>query len=985
MKKSILTSLLLFMICSLGLSQVEFSGTVTDENSEPVIGATVRVQDSSIGAITDVNGNYLISGVNAGDVIIASFVGMEDAQHTVAAGETSHNFVLTQGSTALEDVVIIGYGEVEKDDLTGSVTSVSSEEFNKGSISSAQELLAGKTPGVVVTQGGGAPGDGSQIRIRGGASLSASNDPLIIIDEVPIENGTTAGSRNILNTLNPNDIESFTVLKDASATAIYGSRASNGVIIITTKSGKSGEFKYGYNGLFSVSTVDETLDVLSGDELREYVNQTGDDTEIGYLGNQNTDWQDQIFSNSFGQQHNFSASGEAFNFLPLRISVGTDLKEGILNTSEFDRYTGALKFTPQFLDGALRLNGSVKYSHENNTFADRGAIGAAVRMDPTQPVFVPEYTEFGGYYEWTAGMLNNGNLQPYGLGTRNPVSLIEQRDNESKVNRVIANLKTDYELPFLSGLTATLNLGIDKSEGEGEDIRPATAASAFAQVDGVSYSGNHSVYNQERTNKVLDTYLKYDLAMGDNSTFDITGGYTWQEFNYYNFSNRLDTANVEALGLDVLRIDESVLNLVSFFGRANFDINDKYLLTATVRRDGTSRFTEDNRWGTFPAVSAAWKIGNEAFFDNVDFLSNLKLRAGWGVTGQQDVGTPDQTLSRYVVASPNANYLFGGTPYTTYRASGYNSTLKWEETTTLNGGIDFGFFNNRIIGFFDVYQKESEDLIVNTTLPAGSNLTNALNANVGDLESEGWEFNIGGYPVDNDSFSWNTNFNVAYNDVEITNLETSDNILVGGIQGGTGNTIQVHTEGFAPSSFYVYRQVYDENGDPLNGVYIDRNGDNIINEQDLYRYENPAPDYTFGFTNQFYMGNWDASFTLRAAEGNYNYNNLRSDAANFSAVYNNTSINNVLSSVQETEFTSVQYFSDIYIEDASFIRMDNATLGYTFDDIDNANMTIKLYGAANNLFTITDYSGLDPEITGGIDTNFFPRARTFSLGANVNF
>ena len=983
MKKQILTTLLLLFTFSLSFSQVNFTGSVVDESGEVLIGATVRVDGTSGGAITDINGEFSIDNVNVGDVLIASYISMNEERHTVAAGETNYNFVLTSSETALEDIVIIGYGEVDKDDLTGSVTAVTSEDFNKGSVSSAQELLAGKTPGVVVTQGGGAPGDGSQIRIRGGASLSASNDPLIIIDEIPIENGTTAGSRNILNTLNPNDIESFTVLKDASATAIYGSRASNGVIIITTKSGKSGDFKFGYNGLFSVSTPGETIDVYSGDQIREYVNATGDDTEIGYLGDQNTDWQDQIFSNAFGQQHSFSASGEAFGFLPLRISVGTDFKEGILNTSEFDRYTGALKFTPTFLNGALRFNGSVKYSQEKNSFADRGAIGAAMRMDPSQPVYVPEYDEFGGYFEWTAGSLNNGNLQPYGLGTRNPVSLLEQRSNESDVNRVIANLKTDYE--FIDGLTATLNVGIDKSNGEGNDIVPETAAAAFSQVDGVSFSGRNSVYNQERTNKVLDAYLKYDLGLGENSTFDITGGYTWQEFDYYNFSDRLDTENVEALGLDVQRIDRSVLNLVSFFGRANFDINDKYLLTATVRRDGTSRFTEGNKWGTFPAVSAAWKLGNEAFFDNFDALSSLKLRAGWGVTGQQDVGTPDETLSRYVVTSPNANYIFGGEPYVTYRASGYNSTLKWEETSTLNGGVDFGFFNNRILGFFDIYQKESKDLIVNTTLPAGSNLTNSLNANVGDLESEGWEFNIGGYPVDNEKFSWNTNFNVAYNDVEITNLETSDNILVGGIQGGTGNNIQVHTEGYAPNSFYVYRQVYDQNGNPLNGVYIDRNGDNIVNEQDLYRFENPAPDYTFGFTNQFYMGSWDASFTMRASEGNYNYNNLRSDGANFSAVYNNTSLNNVLSAVDETGFTSVQYFSDIYIEDASFIRMDNATLGYTFDDIDKANMTIKLYGAANNLFTITDYSGLDPEITGGIDTNFFPRARTFSLGANVNF
>lgn len=1000
MKRNILSIVLLMLITSLGFSQVDYSGTVTDENGEPVIGATVRVQDTTIGGITDVNGNFTISGVNVGDVIIASYIGLEDSEHVVAAGESTFNFVLTQGANALEDVVIIGYGTVDEEDVTGSVTTVTSEDFNRGSVSSPQQLLQGKTAGVTITPGG-APGEGGVIRIRGGSSYGASNDPLIIIDDVPIDLGGAAGSRNILATLNPKDIESYTILKDASATAIYGSRASNGVIIITTKSGRDGDLKVGYSGLASMNTVTDLIDVWSADELRAWVNANGNTDQISYLGDANTDWQDAIFEDAFGTQHTISLSGGIDN-LPYRASVGYDTQNGILRTSEFDRLSATLRLNPSFLENdALRLNVNAKYSNESNRFADRGAISGAIAMDPTQPIYDDSYPEFGGYYEWTTGAtLAGGSAIPFNLATKNPVSALMQNHDEASVNRFIGNIKLDYDLPWLPGLTATVNAGLDQSNSDGSTFRPLTAATAYTPVDGYNVGGYTKEYTNGKTNSVLDLYAKYTHDFSTiNTIFDITGGYSYQKFeNEYDDTSQTlgndlgdsDSSNDREPVIYDPAIDRSQIVLLSYFGRTNFNIAGKYILTGTVRRDGTSRFAEENRWGWFPAVSGAWKITEENFMNNSDLFSTLKFRAGWGLTGQQAVGGPYDYLARYRVTSPNANYILGGTPIPTYRPSGYNSTIKWEDTETINAGVDFGLWGERVYGSIDVYKKESSDLLSPVNIPAGTNFTNNLIVNIGDMTSQGVEFNLSGYPVDNESLSWESNFNVAYNEKELKRLLVSDNPdypgnFTGGISGGTGNSIQINSVGYHPGTFYAFRQVYDQSGNPIQGVYVDLNKDGIINDSDRYRYENPDPDYTFGFSNNFYIGNFDLSFTMRASTGNYMYNNVASQRANYAGIFNVTSLNNVMSSVTDTNFESAEYLTDYYITDASFLKMDNIALGYDLSDLVQGVSHLKVLGTVNNVFTITDYEGIDPEIYGGIDNNFYPRSRIFSFGVNAEF
>lgn len=954
-------------------------GTVVGENGTPLPGVTVVLKGTTRGTATGVNGDFTLAVPAEGGTLVFSYIGYEP-QEVPIDGREQIDVVLSTDVEALEEVVVVGYGTQKKSDLTGSVTAVGEEDFQEGNITTPEQLIAGKVAGVQITPSGGAPGAGSQIRIRGGASLNASNDPLIVIDGVPVDNNGISGTANPLSLINPNDIESFNILKDASATAIYGSRASNGVIIITTKKGRAGDkFKVTLNSLASISQLRDQVDVLQGDEFREAVNRYATPANRELLGEANTDWQDLIFRDAISHDHNLSVSG-SISEVPYRVSVGHLSQEGILLTSELERTTGSLSLSPQFFDESLRVNLNLKGIYAENRFANEGAIGAAVVFDPTQPVY--QDNEFGGYFEWVDenGLLNT-------LAPRNPLSMLEQRDDRSEVLRSIGSLQLDYSMPFVDGLRANLNLGYDVSESEGQVILPPTLASVYTQ------GGSINEYEQEKVNKLLDFYLNYTQDYEEiDSRVDLTAGYSYQKF-----TNEIPPfATLNFVGDTITRAPNPIETnnvLVSFFGRLNYVFKEKYLLTATVRRDGSSRFSPDNRWGTFPALALAWRIIEEPFLEAQTVFSDLKIRGGYGITGQQDIGGFYPYLPRYVYSNVEGSYLLGDTYYRTLRPQGYDVNIKWEETETWNAGIDFGLFNNKLTGSLEYYFKQTDDLLSQIPVPAGSNLTNRLFTNVGSIENEGVEAVLNYYAVSNENINWELGFNATYNRNEITNLsrvqdDAAVGIQVGGIGGGVGNTIQIHTVGYPTFSYYVYKQVYDDNGRPIEGLYADLNDDGAITDEDLYRFEDPTPDWYLGFTSQFSYKKWSLGFVLRGAFNNYVYNNIKANA-----FYNNLDWNGYLLTiptyVRDFGFLGVndpnRQYSDYFVENASFVRMDNINLGYNFDNLLDDRVNVRVTASGQNVFIITDYDGLDPEVTGGIDNNFYPRPRIWSLGVQLEF
>ena len=970
-----------------GLAQTNVSGTVTDaETGEILPGVNITVKGMPTrGASTDQNGSYDLQVPSLQDTLVFSYIGYV-RQEVPIQGQTSLNVELSPNVEQLEDVVVIGYGTQQRDDNTGSVTAVSSEDFNEGAITSPQELFQGKAAGVTVTSNDGAPGSGATIRIRGGSSLSASNDPLYVIDGVPLEGGGASGTRNPLNTINPNDIESVSILKDASATAIYGSRASNGVILIQTKRGREGQpLSINYTGKASYQVLSDEIDVLSADEFRNTIEQQFGQSGTDILGESNTNWQDQIYENSFSQDHNLSFTGSAGS-IPYRVSLGFSGNSGILKTSEMDRFTGSIAVNPTFLDDDLKVDLNIKGMQVNNNFANRGAIGAAVTFDPTQPVTVDD-NAYGDYFTWTQ---QNGN--PISIATSNPMALLDQTNDQSTVYRSIGNVKFDYALPMVSNLNAVLKLGYDYSQvGDGTYEVPANAAFEYSGPN--SANGVRTEYTQEKENELLDFYLNYKKDLSSiNSSLDVTAGYSW-EHHYEQSSNLSTNYNLDVVQDTTANTDFKTEHyIVSFFGRANYTYNNKYLLTATLRQDGTSRFSEDNRWGLFPSAALAWKIQEEPFMQNAESVSQLKLRVGYGVTGQQRIGAGNYPyLPQYTFSEPTARYQFGNEFVQTLRPEGYNANLKWEETTTYNVGLDYGFFNDRLFGSLEAYYRETNDLLNVIPVPAGSNFTNRILSNIGTLEVQGVEFSVTGRVISTEDSYLEVGFNATHNQNEITKLTTVNSedyigVETGGISGGVGNTVQVHSVGHPRSSFFVYEQVYDENGNPIEGVYVDRNDDGQITADDKYRYEDPSPDFTFGFSSRFEYKNWDASFSARANVGNHVYNNVASNNTVYSFMYNSQGyLNNSMSSIKDVQFSNAQYLSDHYIEDASFIRMDNISVGYTFNDLFDQVKSLRLSTTVQNAFVISEYSGLDPEVFGGIDNNVYPRPRTFILGASLNF
>ncbi len=959
--------------------EITVTGTVTDAaDGLPIPGVNVLLKGTFSGTSTDVDGKYELKA-SEGDVITFSFLGYLQKEVTLGSNNVV-NVSLEQDVYSIAEVVTIGYGTVRKEDVTGSVSAISSKDFNRGSITSAQDLLVGKTAGVVITSSGGRPGSGSTIRIRGGSSLNASNDPLIIIDGVPIDNNNVSGSSNFLDFVNPNDIETFTVLKDASSTAIYGSRASNGVIIIETKKGKAGSpLRVQYDGKTSVSSAVRFMDVYSGDEIRKIafdnVDIYGADT-FTKLGSENTNWQDEIFRTALSHDHNLSLTG-SYKILPYRVSLGYTDQKGILKNTDMQRMTGAISLDPVFLDGALKVNVNIKGMNTDNNFGDSGAIGSAINMDPTQPIYEDNEAS-GGYFQWDQHGAN--------LGTPNPVEQALEGDNASTVNRIMGNVAINYAVPFIPNLIANLNLATDYSKGEGHNNRPVTSPSTLTSPRW----GRLSDYSAVNRNSLLDFYVNYKLDIPEaESKLDVTAGYSWQHFQREgeNYTIGYTDATHPYQEPDSSQfITENYL--VSFFGRANYSYKDRYLLTATARYDGSSRFAEGNKWGLFPSVALAWRMNKEVFLSDVAFLSDLKLRLGWGITGQQDIGNDYPAMATYIVSSPGSYYNIGGEYIPTLRPNAYDPDIKWEETTTLNAGLDFGLFSNRLVGTLDIYKRTTDDLLNTVVIPSGSNFSNTLLTNVGSLENKGIELSLNVVPISEPDLYLGVGFNFTYNQNEITKLLISDDPDYIGILYGSAFTgqKQVTRVGSPAYSFFLNKQIYDSNGNPIEGLYEDLSGEGgAVNgdNDDKYIYHNPVPDVLVGLSFRFTYKNFDALASTRASIGNYIYNQVAAGSS-YDQLYQIGYYKNFPTYLSETGFVKRQFTSDYFVENGSYFKLDNLSAGYTVEklfDLIDARFSI----TAQNLVTITKYKGIDPEVSGGIDNNFYPRPRTIMFGISLTY
>ena len=970
--KTTIKSLLLLMLLvpSLALAQSTISGTVSEsENGFPLPGVNVIIKGSSSGTTTDFYGKYQLTA-NNGDVLVFSYVGYT-SQEVIFAGQTVLDIQLSEDASALDEIVLIGYGSVKKEDLTGAVDLITAKDFNQGPIVSAQQLISGKIAGVSVTSGSGAPGDGQTIRIRGNGSLGLSSNPLIVLDGIPLNDGGVGGSRNPLNLINPNDIESMVVLKDASATAIYGSRGANGVIIITSKKGKEGDFKFNVNASTTIHTAIDQVDVLSTEEFVGVINSTGDTAYTDLLGASDTNWQDEIYKDAIGKDFSFSALGSAFG-VPMRASLGYTDHDGILRTDNFQRTTGSLNFSPSFLKEQLKVEVNLRGSVAKNTFADRGAIGSAVSFDPTQSPY-DAGSQYGGYFAWIdAGTGNQSNL-----AQTNPLALLNLRDDTSQVDRFIANIKVDYDLPFVEGLKATFNVGHDSSKSDG-----VTLVSDLIPTSDSTFNGSKNTYNQEATNQLLDVYLTYITSFNDAHNLTAVAGHSYQAFEFDNTSY---DSEAEEDGNDFEFIDRSKNVLLSYFTRLNYDYQGKYLLTATLRADASSKLNPDDRWGYFPSLAAAWNLHKEGFMSD-SFFDELKLRAGYGEVGNVNGLGDYRFLTQYVGSQSTANYQFGSSFYQTYRPEPINTELRWEVGRTTNIGLDYAILDGKLRGSVNAYMKETKNLIASSSVDPFTNFGNRIDANIGDMENKGIELSFDYTPIQNENFEWSINYNISFNDNKVTRLPFDQ--AVGGISGGVGNNIQTHTEGQTPYSFLVYQQVYDASGAAIEGVYIDRNGDDIINDDDRYIKESPFADVIMGFNTNLKYKNWDLSVISRANFGNYAYNNVASNAVFSQAIGNSGGfLRNIHSDYLNTgfmDYTETSLLSDHYVQEASFFKIDNITLGYTLKDA-YKDTDIRFYGSAQNVLTVTNYEGLDPEIYGGIDNNFYPRPRSFVFGVNIDF
>lgn len=953
------------------------TGHVVDDTNEPLIGASILVVGTSTGVITDLDGNFSIVVPSGATTLQISYVGYETMTVPIPDNNTV-NVKMKSDSQVLSDVVVIGYGTTRKSDLTGSVSNVSSKDFNSGLISSPEQLINGKVSGVQIMSNSGSPTAGSTIRIRGGASLNASNDPLIVLDGVPLETGGISGNDgNFLALINPSDIESMTILKDASSTAIYGSRASNGVIIITTKKGSTDRMKVSFTTTNSIQTRTKLNDMLSREEFINVVNTQGSDAQKALLGNANTDWNDKIYHNAFGTDNNLSLSGRLAKNFPIRVSLGYYNQDGLVKTDNAERITGSVSLSPSFFDDHLKLNFNVKGSRNDNRFANSNAIWNAATWNPTIPVYSGNNT-FGGYTEATdnVGQLVTG-------GTVNPLGALKQYKSTSRVSRLVGNFDVDYKMHFLPELKFHATLGYDYAKGQGKIYVPAEAAQ-YETTHGRDYKYGP----QKNTNRLLTTYFNYNKYLDSwKSSIDTTVGYDYQ----YWKSTSPQYSELSTLGeiqSTTAASDERHV-LLSYYARLNYTFDSRYMLTATMRRDGTSRFSKDNRWGTFPSVALAWRVSEEAFLKDNAVLSNLKLRASYGVTGQQDGIGNYNYLPVYTASQSGAEAQFGNQYITTYRPEAYVSNLKWETTTAWNAGFDFGFLEDRITGSFDYYTRQTKDLLATVASPAGTNFDKNILTNVGNVDSQGIEVSLNASPIQSKNWNWDVSFNMTWQKMKVKNLSLVEGGAATNISAGAsidGQNVQVLSEGYEPYMFYVYKQLYDaETGKPIEGAYADLNNDGEINSGDLYRYKSPTPDFIFGFSTSLNYKKWTLSTSLRANVGNYVYNGMAMNTGAWETMsYNAFQLNNVHSSYLETGFQRRQHLSDYYVENGSFLKMDNLSLSYNFGRVCRW-LSLNASVMVQNVFCITKYSGVDPEVPSGMDSSFYPRPRTYSLSLGLEF
>lgn len=980
-KRSLLLVALFVIGCLQLMAQTRtIKGEVTDaQNGEALIGATVMVEGEKGGTVTDFDGNFSLQVSSSAKKIKVSYIGYIDKVLSIS---DNMKVKLESDSKALADVVVIGYGTARKSDLTGSVATVKSKDFNKGLVSSPEQLINGKVSGVQIMSNSGSASAGSTIRVRGGASLNASNDPLIVLDGVPLEQGGISGnSSNFLSMINPSDIESMTVLKDASSTAIYGSRASNGVIIITTKKGQQGAVKVNFNTTNSLQTRAQMVDMLSRDEFVNVINQFGTDNQKSLLGTANTDWNDEVYRTAFGTDNNLSVSGSIDKWLPFRVSVGYYNQSGLVRKDNVERWTGNVVLTPSFFQDHLKLTINAKGTLNNNSFNNGGAVWAAATFNPTIPVYSGN-DKYGGYNEAL-----DADGYPVNAGVRNPRGLVDLYDSKSKVSRFIGSMDVDYKVHFLPDLKLHATVGADYAKGDGTIHVPVYAAQSYNKDE--SLGGSDYKYGpQKNENRLLTLYANYAKYFEDiKSNVDLTAGYDYQ---YWKSTTPLYyTKSAAGTNLSTVKASDYRHVMLSYYGRINYSFDGKYLLTATVRRDASSRFSKDTRWGTFPSVALGWTLTEEPWLKNQKVLSNLKLRASYGVTGQQEGIGNYNYLPVYTSSVTGAEAFINGQYITTYRPEAYVSDLKWETTTSWNFGLDFGFLDGRIGGAIDFYTRKTKDLLASVPTAAGTNFSKTILTNVGNVDSKGIEVSLNATPIQTKDWEWNLSYNFTWQNMKVKNLSltkggSQTNVKVG--PSIDAYQFQVLSEGYEPYMFYVYHQLYDsKTGKPIEGAYADLNNDGEINDADLYRYHSPAPKYIMGLSTSLRYRQLTLGMSFRANIDNYVYNGMGMSTGAFETVsYNNSQLNNLNTSFLKTGFKTRQYLSDYYVENASFLKLDNLSLSYNVGKINKwASLTVS--AMVQNVFTITGYSGTDPEVPNGMDNSFYPRPRTYSVSLGLQF
>ena len=980
-KRSLLLVALFVIGCLQLMAQTRtIKGEVTDaQNGEALIGATVMVEGEKGGTVTDFDGNFSLQVSSSAKKIKVSYIGYIDKVLSIS---DNMKVKLESDSKALADVVVIGYGTARKSDLTGSVATVKSKDFNKGLVSSPEQLINGKVSGVQIMSNSGSASAGSTIRVRGGASLNASNDPLIVLDGVPLEQGGISGnSSNFLSMINPSDIESMTVLKDASSTAIYGSRASNGVIIITTKKGQQGAVKVNFNTTNSLQTRAQMVDMLSRDEFVNVINQFGTDNQKSLLGTANTDWNDEVYRTAFGTDNNLSVSGSIDKWLPFRVSVGYYNQSGLVRKDNVERWTGNVVLTPSFFQDHLKLTINAKGTLNNNSFNNGGAVWAAATFNPTIPVYSGN-DKYGGYNEAL-----DADGYPVNAGVRNPRGLVDLYDSKSKVSRFIGSMDVDYKVHFLPDLKLHATVGADYAKGDGTIHVPVYAAQSYNKDE--SLGGSDYKYGpQKNENRLLTLYANYAKYFEDiKSNVDLTAGYDYQ---YWKSTTPLYyTKSAAGTNLSTVKASDYRHVMLSYYGRINYSFDGKYLLTATIRRDASSRFSKDTRWGTFPSVALGWTLTEEPWLKNQKVLSNLKLRASYGVTGQQEGIGNYNYLPVYTYSVTGAEAFINGQYINTYRPEAYVSDLKWETTTSWNFGLDFGFLDGRIGGAIDFYTRKTKDLLASVPTAAGTNFSKTILTNVGNVDSKGIEVSLNATPIQTKDWEWNLSYNFTWQNMKVKNLSltkggSQTNVKVG--PSIDAYQFQVLSEGYEPYMFYVYHQLYDsKTGKPIEGAYADLNNDGEINDADLYRYHSPAPKYIMGLSTSLRYKQLTLGMSFRANIDNYVYNGMGMSTGAFETVsYNNSQLNNLNTSFLKTGFKTRQYLSDYYVKNASFLKLDNLSLSYNVGKINKwASLTVS--AMVQNVFTITGYSGTDPEVPNGMDNSFYPRPRTYSVSLGLQF